>query len=549
MPDEYCLGLEALGRCAALGEPLFSIGEAVAVAALLLAFHHFGGPLIRMRLRSRGIADRTVLILVSASVALVFVAAALRLFGPPWTRVPVIGYPASWEIVAGVVLALAGIALAVFAFTPARLRASTAGDFLSATQGIIASGNDASLRALGHEITPSIALVAGQCRTYRDREKREGPIEADAYTRVCFSLLDTWADRRFCNTLVCWCPDTVTTILNELTEHAEFGDGAPLGSELVNQAYSDERSLLYREARQSGLRRQKVFLKAAFGEWALLDGAVRPLASWDVFAQTAITERKVQRWSDAVDTALGTFLDKGRHGVAVFRIRQGLETLNQLGAWVLADRARRGAPWSSIQGPMFEIAGAFRTVIKRIRTSNLSAPVETTIENYDPMQDETLHGAIAEELFNFFGAVCASDDHTFLDWVSMAPWKELFEEGELTSNLRALQVRVAYYLTLKVDDNLDLLRRFRPAITRMLLVRYPLAAPDEHARGAIARALDAYFIDALGSHFPAMWKAHRSFAESLLPDNVDYDAAEAVLRIRHERRDMQTVRLEATDIK
>lgn len=549
MPEEYCLGLETLGRCTALGAPLISLGEAVAVAALLLALYHFGGPLIRLRLRSRGMSGRTVLALVSVSVGLVFVASALRLFGEPWTRAPVIGYPVFWEIAAGAVLTLAGITLAVFAFTSARLRPRTAGDYRSAAQGIIASGNETALYALGREIAPSIALVTRQCRTYRDREKREGPVEADAYTRVCFSLLDTWADPRFCNALVCWCPDTVTALFRELTEHAEFGDGAPLGSELVNQAFSDERSLLYREARQSGLRRHKVFLKAVFGEWSLVDGAVRPLASWNVFAQTAITERKVQRWSEAVDSALGTFLDKGKHGVAVFRIRQGLETLNQLGAWVLADRARRAAPWSSIHDPMFEIAGAFRTVIKRIRTSNLSAPVETTVENYDPMQDETLHGAIAEELFNFFGAVCASDDHEFLDWVSMGPWKELFEEGELTSNLRALQVRVAYHLTLKIDDNLDLHRRFRPAITRMLLVRYPLAVPEEHARAVIAKELDAYFVEALKGHFPAMWKAQRDFAESLLPDNVDYDEADAVLRIRHGRRDLQTLRLAARDMK
>ena len=36
--EEFCLGLEALGRCAAASAPLLSIGEALVVAALLLAF-------------------------------------------------------------------------------------------------------------------------------------------------------------------------------------------------------------------------------------------------------------------------------------------------------------------------------------------------------------------------------------------------------------------------------------------------------------------------------------------------------------------------------
>jgi hypothetical protein len=270
---------------------------------------------------------------------------------------------------------------------------------------------------------------------------------------------------------------------------------------------------------------------------------VRPLASWNVFRDTAITERKIQRWGDAVDSALGAFIENGKHGVAVFRVRQGLETLNHLCASRLAEREAKALPWSAVQEPMYEIASAFRTVVKRIRTCNLPAPSETTIANYDPLQDETLHGAIAEELFNFFGAICSSNDHEFIDWISMGPWKELFEEGELTSNLRALQVRVAYHLTLKTDDNLDPQRRFPPPVTRLLLVRYPLSAPDDHPRSAIAKELEGYFVAALMDQFPQLWKTHREFAEGLLPDNTDYDEARSVIRVRHPRRDVQIIPL------
>jgi hypothetical protein len=270
---------------------------------------------------------------------------------------------------------------------------------------------------------------------------------------------------------------------------------------------------------------------------------VRPLASWRVFADTAMNERKVKRWTDAVDTALNTFLENGKHGEAVFRMRQGLETLNQICAAVLAERERRSEPWVAVHDQIFEIACAFRTVVKRIRTSNLPVPVETTVENYDPMQDETLHGAVAEEIFHFFGAVCESDDHEFLDWISMGPWKELFEEGELTSNLRALQLRVAYHLTLKVDDNLSPDRRFLPAITRLLLVRYPLATLEENPKALVAKDLEAYLVAALEENFPVVWKAHPEYALRLLPDNVDFDESEYVLRIRHPRRETSVLQL------
>jgi hypothetical protein len=541
--DEYCLGLEALGRCSATSEPLLSIGQALAIAALLLGFYRFSNRLVQMRWRTRGVSEKVVFGVLCASLALAFIGAALRFSGPPWTRVPVIGYPASWEIAAALLLAVTAIVLGAIGLRPARLKPRNGAQYLAGNQDIIGGGDERALRELGREIETSVGVVTAHCRDHRDRSAREGPLEADAYTRACFALLDVWADARFCNALVCGCPDTVTAIVKALTAHAVHGDGASLGAELVNQAFADERSMLYSEARVSGLRRQKLLLKSMFGDWELVDSAVRPLASWNVYRDRAITERKVQRWADAVESALGTFLENGKHGEAVFRMRQGLETLNQLCASVLAQRDRSSAPWSSIHDQVYEIAVAFRAVIKRIRTCNLPAPVETTVENYDPLQDETLHGAIAEELFQFFGSVCSSTDHEFLDWISMGPWKELFEEGELTSNLRALQVRVAYHLTLKLDDNLDAGRRFLPPIARLLLVRYPLSAADDHPRSAIAADLEAYMVTALEDYFPDLWKTHRAFAETLLPDNTDYDEARAVIRIRHPRRDTQTIDL------
>jgi hypothetical protein len=97
---------------------------------------------------------------------------------------------------------------------------------------------------------------------------------------------------------------------------------------------------------------------------------------------------------------------------------------------------------------------------------------------------------------------------------------------------------------MKVDDNLDSLRRFPPPITRMLLVRYPLSAADDHPRAAIAKELESYFIDALKARFPPLWKANRAFAQTLLPDNADYDDRRVLIRVRHPRRDMQTIPLD-----
>ena len=541
--EEYCLGLEALGRCAAGGAPLLSLGEALLAGALLFALYRYGGRLVEMRLRTRGLTQHRLVVTIAVSLVFSLIGAVLRTFGPPWVRMPVAGYPIVWEIAAALVLGVGALLVAVFAMRASRLTPGNAAEFAAGVDAIIASGEPETLRRLGAEIEPAVAQVARHCRDYRDRSVREGPSEPDAYTRACFALFDAWSEPRFCNAVVCWCPATATEMVKALTEHAVHGDGAALGSELVNQAFTDERSLLHAEARISGLRRQRVFLKSIFGEWDLVDSAVRPLASWRVFADGALNERKVQRWSEAVETAFGTFVENGKHGEAVFRFRQGLETLNQVSAAILADRDRKNAPWLSVHDQLFEIACAFRTIVKRIRTSNLPVPVETNVASYDPLTDETLHGAIAEELFHFFGALTESRDHEFLDWITMGPWKELFEEGELTSNLRALQVRVAYHLTAKLDDNVLPERRFLPPITRLLLVRYPLVMIEENPKAMVAKDLEEYFVGSLKSHFPALWESHRAYAESLLPDNVDYDEEDGVMRIRHPRRDTQELRL------
>src|SRR5690349_8142125 len=103
--EEYCLGVEALGRCAAMAQPLVSIGEALAVAALVFAFWRLAGPLAHMRWRTRRISEPIVVWCVLAAIVFVFIAAGLRFFGEPWTRVPVIGFPMFWEMLGGLTLA------------------------------------------------------------------------------------------------------------------------------------------------------------------------------------------------------------------------------------------------------------------------------------------------------------------------------------------------------------------------------------------------------------------------------------------------------------
>jgi hypothetical protein len=99
--DTYCLGFEWLGSCPPNPEPLFSIGEAVAVLALFFGVREISNPITRMRWRTRWVTDQYILIFLRCAVYFVLLAAALRVFPAP--RLPVIHYPIVWEFLAGLI--------------------------------------------------------------------------------------------------------------------------------------------------------------------------------------------------------------------------------------------------------------------------------------------------------------------------------------------------------------------------------------------------------------------------------------------------------------
>src|SRR5690242_15722078 len=108
--EEFCLGLESLGTCAPTGAFL-SLGAGLIIAALLLGYYRFGSPLARLRWRTHGLSPAVVSSIVGVGALFLFVATALRLFGEPWTRAALVGYPAFWELAAAVLFAVLFAAL------------------------------------------------------------------------------------------------------------------------------------------------------------------------------------------------------------------------------------------------------------------------------------------------------------------------------------------------------------------------------------------------------------------------------------------------------
>jgi hypothetical protein len=486
----------------------------------------------------------------------VLLAAALRIFNSH--RLPIIHYPIVWELAAGVILVAAGFALVHFANTPAVLTKQNALTFLNWNRNIIATGDENTLAELGHDIRNSLELVAVQCSAYGKRRLAaelahspgaEAAVEADELTRVCFTLLDAWSDPKFCNVIVRQCPGTFMEIFDALSKHGAIDSARHLGSELIHQSFSDKRSIVHRETGFSGFGRHKQFLNQIFGNPRILRSEVRPLEAWRAYKDVEISSEKIERWKDALTIALKTVIRGRNFELDAYVVQQGLDTLNSASLFLLATKERQSlADNDPAVRPIAEIDSAFEEAIKLLATSASGLEDASTPETYEQLGDRTIHGVIAKELFDHYGQVSAINSWSVLHSATLGSFMALFphHDGDVTPDLKALQVRMLYHFKRKIADNLDPNRTYYPAITKMLLTLGALHAPQREACCTLEYELLSHFRDEFISKFATLWERNSKFASDMLPSDMNYDPDRFVIRNdRFRRRDVEEIQLNA----
>lgn len=546
-PDTYCLGLEWLGVCPPNTEPLFTLGEAVAVLVLFFGIRELSNPITRMRWRTRWITDKHLLILLRLGIYLALLAAALRVF--PTHRLPIVHYPIFWEFLAGAILISGGMTLVYCANTPTRLSKRNANTFLSANVHIIATGDENDLRELGSEIRDSLDLVAEQCRTYllartAAEQGQDGGAEVkpDELARVSFTLLDTWSDQRFCSTIVRLCPGTLIDVFRISAERGVLGYLYHFGRELIHQAVADERSILHREEGYSGFGRHKRTLHAIFGDIRVLRSKVGPLGAWEPYRDQGITALKIERWGDAMQIALKTIIKERDSWGSAYPIRAGLETLNSVTLSLLANKDQEKIRLT------YRIDHAFEEVIEMVANSKINIEEDINPDTYQESKDHSIHGGIAKELFNFYGQVSSINDWSVLHSATVGSFMALFphSDGEVSKDLKAMQVRVVHHIREKLADNLDPETTYYPAITKLLLTLASLRDTNRQVCCALEYDLLVHFKREFTSKFAALWRRNEKFASDMLPSDMTYDPVRFVLRkSRFRRQDAEEFQLDA----
>ncbi len=543
--DLYCLGVKALGICTHdLSNPslsFFSIGQLATVVALILTFSQLTKPIVRFRLATRYFPQWFPWIGIGITISCVFGAAILRI--DEIQNVPVIGYPIFWEFIAGACFVWAGTVMILRVSRKSYLSKRNAERFLENSQSIIARGNIDDLRDYGDEIYVSISIAIKACNTHQTRALdalHQNPDPTD-FERICYTLLDLWADKQLCRTLVTRCPQTAIEILSKVQTMKLYESGAyALIHELINQAFSNPDSILHREGDYSGLGRFKPFMTMAFGNWEFVTSHLRPLQAWRAHEQDRISSTQARRFGDAIEIALRSAIEENRMQAFYAALSSALCLVNDIArraAWAIT-RIPEGelsqSEWSQV---LNECGHVHCKVIKTITSLPAEQQPSVQVANidpkeYDPNADHSIYAAVAKNAYEYLEslAMCKGhDDSIRLDAIFL--WEEIFPDQEtaMSHALSAVRQRFIFTLRRKIDQNLDIEHWFYPVVTRVLVAMWgipncsgevmPLSA-NSHNKDT--SDLYVYMYTKMMNNFVALRRKSIEYTNDLLPNGVEF---------------------------
>ncbi|MBU4577071.1 MAG: hypothetical protein KJ576_20820, partial [Proteobacteria bacterium] len=273
----------------------FSLGQLVAVVALIIAFIQLIKPIINFRLKAWRINTKRLIVIVSFSIISVFIAAILPFV--PHIPLPVIGYPIFWEASSAVLLVLYATVIITKMLKTPIFNKKNAQSYFEGCYDLIAKGNQEILNELANEVRPSIEPLFDECGKFNPDLARQAEKQGDEYDvsidiRIGYTLLDLFSDKLFCKAIITRAPKTAFAIFDSLKKRPTRKMGYSLSQELINQAFVNEDSILIREEKYSGLGIFKHFMLTVYGDWDFVNGLHGPLSAWRYYRN----DNGVQQW-------------------------------------------------------------------------------------------------------------------------------------------------------------------------------------------------------------------------------------------------------------
>lgn len=535
MEDQfYCLGIKALGLCsynpAKPNNIYFSIGDAVAAIALVLAFTQLITPTLKFRLTVSSKAAWVAAGLFLVAVIFIFVAAILP--NIPGAAVPLLGYPIFWEVTGGVLVVCASLLLSVY------LRAVVFNEknykkFFHTSLSIIARGNEQDLRALADEVRNSAPAIIEAAYQYDQDLARQTKVGNKGYavpeqTEYALALLDLLSDERFCTLLVNAAPATALNFIQEIIKYgSRERAGYAFVQQVVKQSFISDNSILHREQEYYGLGHFKTFTRTVFGDYRFIASAYRPLQAWPHWQEEFSTRKIIQKYSTVICTAFEAYFEAKDYGQYPAALYVGVEHLAESAQFRLP--RMENIPEEDVYNSEafsinYKIGDALSVLLELVVRHENDIPDYAFDEaTYDRFKDASIYGVLAFGIYKFLENLAMDRAHDeAIRMIAINLWlaADPVSDEQKTKAILEIQKRLIIHLKKKITDNLEQLRY--PMITRLMISLIGLNEPQEGSTQAKSFALPELH-ELLKSKIANAFDMDETKAQHILPSDTTFD--------------------------
>ena len=192
---------------------------------------------------------------------------------------------------------------------------------------------------------------------------------------------------------------------------------------------------------------------------------------------------------------------------------------------------------SNVFEVLSEIEQGFEGIVDVVEKYQDQIPEYEIGEDYDRFKDPSIYGVIAHRIYEYLEQLATAQRHD--DWIrshAIGVWLRIFGVASSPQSKAAIEIgkRLIIHLNKKIDENLDLERRWYPVITRLLLSLNGIHEITDRQDLTPRDSFQRMFIQRIKRDYPKLVIRDPEFAKRLLPEHFLYDSTKN--EIRHERR-------------
>lgn len=550
-----CLGIVALGMCsynpAQPAPTYFTLGNAIAALGFTLTVQQLLKPIYLFRLRATGLKLGYLLALVFAGagcsiVATILPNVAIEYDGP-------FKYPIVWELLGGILVAVAYAIAALVSLRPARIYSSNILLFVRAAADLLSAANDddrvqfandiLDIRNMERLIVYASALQRAESHGAHVEFERlramnaplsiSGPPPVSAFyifahrrelqiASYVSSLLNILSDPEFCSALVRKCSWlTADTLESMAAQRIYIGQAKNFVQEIARQAIINDESMVAKEIGYTGFGAVPRLSKSLFEDWFIIRN-YDPLGGFRFGYTDRPSASFIERLNAASLMMLETAVKKGDYWPQgyIYSIRSSYEGLIRKAGF---DRFGHSVEhMSAFHFGLQRLLMTTRNGLKNTRPDRLKQLYAAELDKYQTNLVYDLASLAFESIAAISNQFSGPDDMAWTHAVTLFSDIYPFHESE-TAGMDPLQQQLAIQIVECLRRNM---KGWYPSISRVLLA---VLGPYAEKPVPTDRTARVILKDAVYLELQKFSKLHSGKPESIgdfLPLNVRYDPDE-----------------------